>query len=157
MKKRLVLAATLVSVACVGAAQVSSAANGRSARGAEPAAPRSGQLHLEKECSEYMALADQHCTITSSNVEAIPVGSRVVYLEGAAADGSLVSDLVIVVGLGDYALGHVTLDLASGTGRISLAGGTGRFRSFRARAAVSPLGGVNFAWDGRYRFGHDDG
>jgi hypothetical protein len=157
MKKRLVLAAALgAAVAGSGLAQVSSAANGgRSAAGAAAKAPRSGHLYLTKQCSAYKGLADQHCTITSSNIKGIPVGARVVYLEGAVGT-SLKSDFVIVVGRGDYALGRVTLDLATGTGRITLSGGAGRFRSFHARAAVWPLGGVKFAWDGRYRVGHDD-
>ena len=148
MKKRLVAAATLAAAACIGVAQVSSAANAPGSA----AVPRGGELHLTKECSAYTGLADQHCTITSSNVNAIKAGSRVVYLQQAVG-AALDSDLIVVVGPGNYALGHVTLDLASGTGRIVLSGGAGQFRAFHARAAVSPLGGVNHAWDGRYHFG----
>jgi hypothetical protein len=152
MKKRLVPAAALGAVAAIGLAQVSSAADGAPSA-ARAAHARSAPLHLTKECSAYAGLADQHCTITSSNVRAIPVGSRVVYLEGANGT-SLASDIVVVVGRGQYALGRVTVDLAHGTGRVTLSGGAGRFRSFHARAAISPLGGVNFAWDGTYRMGH---
>jgi hypothetical protein len=42
---------------------------------------------------------------------------------------------------------------------VSLSGGAGEFRSFRARALVSPPGGANgayWAWDGRYSFGRPD-
>jgi hypothetical protein len=138
MKKLLVAAAALGVFACLGVAQAS---------------PRSGALHLAKECSEYTGLADQHCTITKSNVKAIKPGSRVVYLEGADASGALDSDFVVVVGRGDYALGHVTLDLASGKGRITISGGAGHFKAFHARAVVSHLDGPNYAWDGKYRFG----
>jgi hypothetical protein len=141
MNKRLLLQAALPVLAGIALVQSSLAAT------------RSHALHLTKECSAYAGLADQHCTITSSNVRAIPVGSRVVYLEGAVGT-SLRSDFVVVVGRGDYALGRVRLDLATGTGRITIAGGAGRFRSFHARAAVTPLGGVDFAWDGTYRNGH---
>jgi hypothetical protein len=65
----------------------------------------------------------------------------------------------LMVGPGSYALGHVTLDLATGRGTVSLSGGAGEFRSFRARARVSPPGGANgayWAWDGRYSFGRPD-
>ena len=117
--------------------------------------PRHGALHLTKECSEYTGLADSFCTITSSNVKAIKVGSRVVYLQ-AAGPTSLDSDIVLVVGPGNYALGHVTLDFATGTGEVRIWGGVGHFSCFHAKAAVSPLGGPNWAWDGKYRFGRDD-
>jgi hypothetical protein len=112
MKRLLAVAATLGAVASVGAAQVSPAAD----------ASRSGALHITKECSAYAGQADQHCTITSSNLRAIPVGARVVYLQPAGT-GSLNSDLIVVAGPGNYALGHVTLDLATGTGTVVLSAG----------------------------------
>ena len=40
------------------------------------ASPRSGDLHVTKECSEFNGTAGTFCTITSSNLEAIEVGSR---------------------------------------------------------------------------------
>jgi hypothetical protein len=125
-------------------AAASSAATGASS-------PRRGALHLTKECSEYTGLADSYCTITSSNIKAIKVGSRVVYLQAAGAT-SLDSDIVLVVGRGNYALGHVTLDFTTGTGAVTIWGGTGRFTCFQAKAAVSALGGADWAWDGKYRF-----
>ena len=118
--------------------------------------PRSGALHLVAECSQYTGLADSFCTITSSNVRAITVGSRVVYLQPAGTT-SLDSDIVLVVGPGNYALGHVTLDFAAGAGTVTIRGGTGHFTSFHAKATVSALGGPEWAWVGTYRFGgHED-
>ncbi len=117
--------------------------------------PRSGALHITKECSQNNGQAGDFCTITSSNVKAITVGSRIFYLQ-AAGSTSLDSDIVVVVGTGNYALGHVTLDFATGTGEVRISGGKGQFTSFHAKAAVSALGGPNFAWDGKYRFGRDD-
>jgi hypothetical protein len=131
------------------AGSIAAAAKGNDGRGSSD--PRSGGLHVTKECSQYTGLADSFCTITSSNLQAITAGSRVVYLQAAGAS-SLDSDVVLVVGPGNYALGHVTLDLATGTGEITLSGGTGQFKSFRAKADVSHVGGVNWAWDGKYRF-----
>jgi hypothetical protein len=37
--------------------------------------PRSGDLHVTKECSKYKGMAGDFCTITSSNLEEIEVGS----------------------------------------------------------------------------------
>jgi len=110
----------------------------------------------DEECSQYTGLADSYCTITSSNVRAIPVGSRVVYLQAAAAT-SLDSDIVVVAGPGNYALGHVRLNFVTSTGEVTIWGGTGHLAHLHARAAVSALGGPNWAWDGTYRFGeHQD-
>jgi hypothetical protein len=118
--------------------------------------PRRGALHVTKECSEYTGLADSWCTITSSNLKAIKVGSRVVYLQ-AAGQTSLDSDIVLVVGPGNYALGHVTLDFTTGTGVVTIWGGIGHFEGFSAKVAVSHLDGPNWAWDGKYHFGrHQD-
>ena len=58
-------------------------------------ASRSGELHLTKECSEYTAQAGSFCTVVSSNFDAIPAGSKIVYEEADAADGSSDTDLVI--------------------------------------------------------------
>jgi hypothetical protein len=136
----------LLAILATGAlAATSSAATSASA-------PRRGALHLTKECSEYTGEADSFCTITSSNVKAIKVGSRIVYLQ-AAGSTSLDSDIVLVVGPGNYALGHVTLDFRTGKGEATIWGGIGHFKCFQAKAAVSALGGPDWAWDGKYRFG----
>jgi hypothetical protein len=143
MKKLLVLAVTLATAAGISVAIAT----------ATPS--RGGDLHLKKECSQYTGLADSFCTITASNLEFIKPGSRVVYLQ-AAGTTSLDSDIVLVVGPGSYALGHVTLDFATGQGVVTLSGGAGQFRSFHAKARVTPPGGVNgadWAWDGTYNFG----
>ena len=143
MKKLLVLVVAVVTAAGISVALATASSSG------------GGDLHLKKECSEYTGLADSFCTITASNLKAIKVGSRVVYLQ-AAGTTSLDSDIVLVVGPGNYALGHVNLDLATGLGEVKLSGGAGQFTSFHAKARVSPPGGVNgadWAWDGWYRFG----
>lgn len=98
--------------------------------------PRSGDLHVTKECSEYKGLAGDFCPITSSNLEEIGVGTKVVYAE-AAGEGTLDTDVVLDDGSGDRANGHVVLDLAADTGVVDLSGGTGRFAGFHAHADVS--------------------
>jgi hypothetical protein len=144
MKKLFMLAAALAAAAGISVA----IATASSLRG--------GDLHVTKECHEYVGLADQFCTITSSNLGAIKPGSRVVYLQAAGAT-SLDSDIILVVGPGDYGLGHVNLDFATGRGVVTMSGGAGDFAGFRARVDVSALGGVNWAWDGKYHLGgHGD-
>jgi hypothetical protein len=56
--------------------------------------PRSGDLHVIKECSEYAGLPGQFCTITSSNLEEIVVGARVIYAE-APGETTLDTDVTL--------------------------------------------------------------
>ena len=119
--------------------------------------PRHGALHVTKDCPRetYQGQAGGFCTIKSSNLGAIPVGSRVFYLEAAGSTG-LDSDLVLYAGPGNIALGHVNLSFTTFTGEIVFAGGTGQFSGFRARVAVS-FDGALWHWDGRYSLGPSGG
>jgi hypothetical protein len=141
MKKFLVLIGAMALLVPLSAASASS--------------ERHGALHVTKECSENTGLADTWCTITSSNLDAITPGSRVVYLQANDAAGNLDSDIVLVVGPGNVALGHCIVSAAN-VGGCTFSGGTGRFTHFHASVVLSSLGGPNFAWDGWYRFGGHD-
>jgi hypothetical protein len=109
---------------------------------------------VTKECSEYLGRAGDFCTITSSNLKQIPVGSKIFYASAAGAT-SLSSDIILdPPGPGNNrAFGHCALEFATGVGLCTLSGGTGKFSWFHARADVSYLGGPNWAWDGTYSFG----
>lgn len=113
--------------------------------------PRSGDLHVTKECSEYKGLAGDFCTITSSNLDEIEGGAKVVYAE-AAGDGSLDTDVVLDAGSGNTAAGHVVLDLAAGKGVATFSGGTGKFTGFQAHADVSADPDGMWHWEGTYSF-----
>jgi predicted ester cyclase len=115
-------------------------------------APRSGTLHLTKECSEYTGEAGSFCTIVSSNFEAIPTGSKIVYAEAVTAAGDVDSDLVVNTPNGDAAYGHVVLDGATQTGTVTLAGGTGQLANLAADLVVAPLAEPNYSWDGPYSY-----
>ena len=116
---------------------------------------RSGDLHVTKECSAYKGLAGDFCTITSSNLEEIEVGSKVVYAQAAGA-GSLDTDIVLDAGHGNTATGHVVLDLGAGTGVVKLSGGTGKFTGLQARADVSADSAGLWHWEGTYSFSPSD-
>jgi hypothetical protein len=121
--------------------------------------PRSGELHVTKECSEYNGQAGSFCTITSSNIPQIKAGMRVVYLEPLGPNG-LDSDIVLSKGHGSAALGHVVLDLAAAQGRVTFSGGTGKFAMFQAEVDVSVDAEGVWHWDGTYSFtqrNDDDG
>jgi hypothetical protein len=115
---------------------------------------RNRDLYVTKECSQYTGQAGSFCTITSSNLAAIAVGTKVSYDQAAGTPtGLLDSNVVLDAENGDRAVGRCTLDLTTGLGLCTFLDGTGRFTGFHARVDVSYLGGVNYAWDGTYSFG----
>ena len=121
---------------------------------ASAASPRT--LDVEKECSEYTGQAGSFCTITTSNLSAIEVGSRVVYLSAAGdpAAGFLISDIRVHSGE-SIATGQVRLNLSTLTGVVTLSGGTGVFANFRATVKVVcdwPANYPNCSWVGPYSF-----
>jgi len=131
----------------VGAALLSLAAFAPSVA----ASPRSGDVHVTKECSEYTGQAGSFCTITVSNIKAIPAGARVVYASAAGAT-RLDSDIALVAGPGNVGHGHCTLDFLALPGRCTFSGGTGQFTHFHASVAVSPGAANIWYWDGAYSF-----
>ena len=77
-------------------------------------------------------------------------------LRSCRRDDLLDSDVILYAGPGKTATGHCALDFATGLGRCTLSGGTRTLDGIRARVDVSYLGGVDWAWDGTYRFSKDD-
>jgi hypothetical protein len=136
------LVASLVTLTLLlGPASVSAAA-GRS-------------LHVRKDCSQFTGLAGSFCTVTASNVAAIPVGSKVFYDQSAGIPAGLLdSNIVLDAGNGNRAVGRCTLDLATGLALCLFFDGTGDLAGFHARINGSP--GVapdsSYHWDGRYGF-----
>jgi hypothetical protein len=114
--------------------------------------PRSGALHVTKECSQYTGQAGSFCTITSSSLKAIDAGSKVIYAQPAGAAG-LDTDIVLYTGPGNSAYGHVTLSFATLSGVVTFSGGTGQFRGFEASVVVTYNPATNlWYWDGTYSF-----
>ena len=147
------LVAASVVAACDGPQGSSpTALSASTAPSANRDAERGGALHVTKECSTFEAHKGDICTITSSNLEAIPVGSMVLYATAAVGTALDTDILLYVPGRGhNAAFGHCTLDLSTGIGRCRFTGGTGTLEGFHANVAVSPLGWPNFAWDGKYQ------
>ncbi|HTE66609.1 MAG TPA: hypothetical protein VK736_10180 [Candidatus Binatia bacterium] len=146
----LVVATSLVVVAASALAVTASAQSGAANHRTRP-------FHLTKECppSTMQGQIGDYCTVTSSNVPAISVGTKIFYAQ-AAGMTSLDSDVILYAGPGKTATGHCALDFATGLGRCTLSGGTRTLDGIRARVDVSYLGGVDWAWDGTYRFSKDD-
>ena len=120
------------------------------------ASPRSGDLHVTKECSGFTGGAGSFCAITSSNVKAIEVDSRVLYLQPDQLFTPLGSDVVLdPPGPGNNtAFGHCSLAL----GVCTFSGGTGKFAGFNARVQVSAPSAEeeDWRWEGTYSFSPQD-
>ncbi|MFL5960877.1 MAG: hypothetical protein ACJ75G_11505 [Gaiellaceae bacterium] len=118
------------------------------------ATPRSGALHVTKNCSQYTGASGSFCTIASSNINAIKPGSRVVYSSAADFDlGVLDSDLAIEGPGQNTAFGHVVLQLSTLSGTVTFSGGTGVFAHFHAGPiAVACPAYPDCSWDGPYSF-----
>ena len=119
--------------------------------------PRSGSLQVTKECSGYTGGAGSFCTITSSNVKAIEVDSRILYLQPGQLFTPVGSDVVLdLPGPGNNtAFGRCSLAL----GVCTFSHGTGKFTSFSANVQVSPPTAEdpeNWLWDGTYSFSPRD-
>ena len=99
--------------------------------------PRSGDFHVTKACPTYTGLAGDHCTVTASDLKAIELGTRFVYLEAVDDNGVLDSDIELdPPGPGhNKAFGHCKL--VGEIGLCTFSGGTGKFTHFHGSAAVS--------------------
>ena len=148
------IVATVVAAIVLTACSDTTAPTRLTSDGLSSRSPRSGTLHVEKECSAYTGRAGDICTITSSTLRQIEPGSTVTYASdavGASLDADVRLDLP---GPGNNAaFGHCAIDLGTGLGTCVFSGGTGKFTWFHAQVAVTPLGGPDFAWNGSYRFG----
>ena len=119
---------------------------------------RNGHLHAVKECSSYTGEAGSFCTITSSNLAEIKVGSNVFYDQAAGVPAGLLdSNVVLDAGHGNRAVGRCTLDLTTNLGLCTFSDGTGQFTGFQARVRVDCTSGTpQCRLDGTYSFGSRD-
>jgi hypothetical protein len=116
---------------------------------------RRGLVRITKECTQYTGAAGAFCTITSSNIAAIPVGSRVLYSQAAGVPANMLdSNVVLDAGNGNRAVGRCTLDMLTGTGLCTFSDGVGRLAGFQARVDVTPpaAGSVDWSWRGIFGF-----
>src|SRR3954471_5946841 len=125
---------------------------------------QSGQFHIVKDCSAFAA-ATPYCTITSSSLARIPpgvvgnpsAGSLIVYDQpGNNFAGMLDSNVVLYIGVGNWATGRCTLNPGGGSGLCTFSDGVGQLAGFTARVDVTYAPTASnpylFAWDGTYSF-----
>jgi len=143
---------TLLAVSLITGASPASAQDGRN-----------GQIHIVKDCRAPGASGipgNAFCAIVSSNLDVLPVGSRIYYdqISGGpdAGPGYLDSNIFVYVKPGQWAVGRCTIanDNLS-PGLCTLTDGSGPLAGFSARVVVNyaPGGdGALYTWDGTYSF-----
>jgi hypothetical protein len=110
------------------------------------------ELHATKDCSGFTGLIGAYCTIRSSNVEALKVGSKIFYVQESGKT-ALDSDTIIYVKRGSVATGHCFLG-GNGVGLCTISDGTGTLDGFRFRVRVRASSSIPklWHWDGTYSF-----
>jgi hypothetical protein len=110
-------------------------------------------FHATKDCSGFTGLVGAYCTIRSSNVKALKVGSKIFYVQQAGKT-ALDSDTFIYVKRGSVAAGHCLLRFAPGVGLCTFSDGTGPLAGFRLRVRVTASSSIPklWHWDGTYSF-----
>lgn len=109
-------------------------------------------LHITKECSHFNGQTGSYCTITGSDVDAIPVGTKVFYLGPVISDPNFLSSKVVArAGHGNRAHGYCSAIYSPYHGVCTFWKGTGTLSGFHASIDVTLDAGV-FHWDGTYLF-----
>ena len=102
------------------------------------ASPRSGDLVVAKECSGFVPTNNPpYCTITSSNLGAIPTGSRIFYLEPDGLTTPAGSPVVLDPPLPGNNKAFGRCFLGGNPLRCEFSGGTGMFTWFHASVVVT--------------------
>jgi hypothetical protein len=117
-------------------------------------AAQNPSLVITKECSEFSGKTPSFCTILTSNLPAIPPGSRVYYYGPEFTDPDYTSSWVILQTpvQANRATGYCSL--LGNDGNCSFFKGTGTLTDFHAAVQVSvpTPPGDHFLWEGTYRF-----
>ena len=142
----LVVAAAVFSLAVLAFSASAASSQSRS-RGTTKA------FHATKDCSGFTGLVGAFCTIRSSNVKAVKVGSKIFYFQ-LAGKTAIDSGIAIYAGPGTVAAGHCLLRFATGTGMCTISDGTGALAGFHARVRVTADSSIPKLWhlDGTYGF-----
>lgn len=142
----LLIAAAVGSLAALACSASAASSQSRSAGITRP-------LHVTKDCSGNKGVAGNFCTIRSSNVKALTVGSKIFYLQPSGKT-ALNSDTAVYAGPGNIAAGHCLLRFATGVGLCTFSDGTGTLAGFHARVRVTADKSIPslWHWDGTYSF-----
>lgn len=120
------------------------------------AEPAMEPLKITKECSQYSGEIPSFCTVTESNLSAVPVGTKILYYGPVTSNPLFGSTAVaLAVGPGDSALGYcITYDSADPpTGLCAFHAGSGSPAGLQAIVKVSVDDQQLWHWEGGYLLG----
>jgi hypothetical protein len=145
-KRVLGLATAVALLAALGLSVSAASSQNQALRGTQA-------FHATKDCSGFTGLVGAYCTIRSSNVKALKVGSKIFYFQQAGKT-ALDSDIVIYVRRGTVATGHCLLRSAAAVGLCTISDGTGTLTGFQLRVRVKASSSIPklWHWDGTYSF-----
>ena len=110
-------------------------------------------LHITKECSEFTGNTPSFCTITASDLAAIPVGTKVMYWGPVLTDPNFLSSRAVLrAGHGNRAFGYCQTIASPYHGTCVFWRGTGTLSGFHASVDVTYVSGADFDWNGTYVF-----
>ena len=109
-------------------------------------------LTIVKNCAGTMTgKVGEYCTVTASNVPAIPKGTRVVYYGPVISSSVFLSSTVVIkAGPKNTATGYCMVDLHTGIGMCTFWKGTGTLAGFHAVIHGSSESPTAYHWDGFY-------
>lgn len=110
-------------------------------------------LHITKDCSAFTGEIPSFCTITGSDLGAIPVGTKIFYWGPVNSDPNFLSSRVVArAGHGNRAFGYCSAIYQPYHGVCTFWKGTGTLSGFHASVDVTLDSAGVFHWDGTYLF-----
>jgi hypothetical protein len=111
------------------------------------------ELHVTKDCSTNNGVAPTYCTITVSNVTAIPPGTKVWYLGPVLTNSYFLSSNVrLDDDHGDTATGYCIFQAKTSFGLCTFWAGTGSLTGFTSVVDVTIDADGLWHYDGQYYF-----
>ena len=110
-------------------------------------------LHLIKDCGTFNGGPASYCTITVSNLDVLPLGTKIRYT-GPILDNAyfLSSNVTVDAGPGGKATGYCIFNGKTSTGLCTFWSGTGKLAGFNAIVDVTVDNLGLFHLDGQYYF-----
>ena len=119
------------------------------------AAPNTTEIHILKDCSEYTGEKPSLCTISESDLAALPAGTEIWYQGPVLTNTYFLSSNVLAdAGNGSTATGYCIFDARApeSVGLCTFWQGTGALTGFTAILHVSVDAQRVWHWDGVYYF-----
>jgi hypothetical protein len=122
---------------------------------ASAAGPEMRPLAVMKECSKYSGDVPSFCTITQSNLSALPAGTKVLYYGPVTNNPNFSSNSVVLDdGAGNTAFGNCIVYFGGGpAGMCAFHAGSGKLAGFQAIVKVTVDDKRTWHWEGGYLLG----